>query len=162
MLMENVLLLSINRNANRYIQKPQQKKKKQDEQSTLTEQLDDADNVEPEDVDKVELLQNYSHAEAVGSVTLALKPDEITRITAMTSIGRIYLALRPLKPRSDSMYIRETDYYTATRSSEPPAPPMPVIPAVPPPNIPSPVLPVIPSNAIAPSDEGFEIRHTIF
>lgn len=136
--MENVLLLSINRNANRYIQKPQQKKKKQDEQSTLTEQLDDADNVEPEDVDKVELLQNYSHAEAVGSVTLALKP------------------------RSDSMYIRETDYYTATRSSEPPAPPMPVIPAVPPPNIPSPVLPVIPSNAIAPSDEGFEIRHTIF
>ncbi|MBR4643353.1 MAG: hypothetical protein IKO74_11660 [Selenomonadaceae bacterium] len=108
------------------------------------------------------MLQNYSHAEAVGSVTLALKPDEITRITAMTSIGRIYLALRPLKPRSDSMYIRETDYYTATRSSEPPAPPMPVIPAVPPPNIPSPVLPVIPSNAIAPSDEGFEIRHTIF
>ena len=158
--LENVLLLSVNRNANRYVQKPQQKKN-QNEQSDDTKQDNDSEvEEEPSDVDKVELLQNYSPSEAVGSVTLALKPDEITKVIAMTSIGRIYLALRPLKPRSDSMYIKETDYYTATRSSEPPAPPTPIIPALPPnANIPSPALPVIPSNGInpTPSDEGFEI-----
>ena len=162
-LMENVLLLSVNKNANRYVQKTEVKDKKKKEQPEEEEDETAEEEEESPPTDKVELLQDYSPSEATGSVTLALKPDEITRITAMTSIGRIYLALRPLKPRSDSMYIEERQYYTATRSSEPPLPPeppTPIIPSLPPQaNVPTPALPVIPNNGNlpTPADEGFEI-----
>ena len=103
----------------------------------------------------VEKLTGMPAAGSVGTVTLALKTDEVAKITAVSSSGRIYLALRPLKPRGDSMYITETDYYTATNSNEPPPPPksaqplppVPVIPAAPPiAGAPSPNLPVIPQH----------------
>ena len=103
----------------------------------------------------------------VGTVTLALKPDEVTRIIAATTLGKIYLVLRPLKPRSDSMYINETDYYTESERSEPSQrgmfsqPTLPKIPsASPPSSFPNPVLPEIPNNGaknLTPKNEAFEV-----
>ncbi len=190
-ILQNVLLLSINRNADRYIQKPATKKpQKNSDEKTDNELPNSLEGEEPEEEDLTkeiakEAMPNVPipSAGAVGTVTLALKPDEVTMITAATSIGRIYLALRPLKPRGDSMYISETDYYTATKSSEPPqpksepqqifseepvesiipevVPEVPMIPAAPPlPSVPPPsVLPSIPSNGVnpTPQNESFEI-----
>ena len=167
-ILQNVLLLSINQNANRYVQKPgkktpqeteeEQSEEKKDEESSESESEENSEEIDPN-------KEEIPSAGAVGTVTLALQPDEVTRITAAMSIGRIYLALRPLKPRSDSMYIKETDYYTATKSSEPPqpktaTPPVPVIPAAPPVGaVPKPALPAIPNNGVnpIPQNEGFEI-----
>ena len=175
--MENVLLLSINQNTDRQIQELKDKKGemsvenvaqgiKEGVKEGVTEGISEgiSESV-PEDIPgkKRQSVGN------VGMVTLALKPDEITRVTAATTMGQIYLALRPLKPRSDSMYIHETNYYSATDSSEPPPsksaqpvnPPVPVIPAAPVPNaqVPSPNLPVIPNNGKLPTkqDDSFEI-----
>ncbi|MBR0261813.1 MAG: Flp pilus assembly protein CpaB [Selenomonadaceae bacterium] len=176
-ILQNVLLLSINQNANRYVQKPGEKKSQETEESQEEEKKDDESSEKDKDEssesegeeDSEDIDPNKEEipsAGAVGTVTLALQPDEITRITAAMSIGRIYLALRPLKPRSDSMYIKETDYYTATKSSEPPQPktppppPVPAIPAAPPvANVPKPALPAIPNNGVNPTphNEGFEI-----
>ena len=172
--MENVLLLSINQNADRQIQEPKSKDKKgadkknsEDKKSDgITENIEEVMTAE-EIMAKSDEVAKQPMGQNVGMITLALKPDEITRVTAATTIGRIYLALRPLKPRSDSMYIHETDYYSATDSSEPPppkqpaTPPVPVIPAAPVPSapVPSPNLPVIPNNGKLPTkqDDAFEI-----
>lgn len=176
-ILQNVLLLSINRNADRYVQNPRDKKNKDnkaDNKSSENNREELPNSLSEEDAESEEVSKEVAQkvmtpipsAGAVGTVTLALKPDEVTMVTAATTIGRIYLALRPLKPRSDSMYINETDYCTATRSSEPPqhkvpepSPSLPVIPSAPTASVPSPVLPPIPNNGVnpAPKDEGFEI-----
>ena len=183
-LLQNVLLLSINRNANRYVQKPKDKNSKNekegnaDDTSTKKDEEDSPDSLDDKESEdesvtkenaKEAARENIPSAGAIGTVVLALKPDEITKVTAATTIGRIYLALRPLKPRGDSMYIRETDYYTATDSSEPPQPKalpqpierptIPAIPAAPPVAVPTPVLPAIPNNGVnpIPQDKNFEI-----
>lgn len=178
--MENVLLLSINQNVDRQIQNPKPKdkkgadqknsedKKSKPEENSTTENLEEVMTAE-EIMAQSDKLAKQPMGQNVGMVTLALKPDEITRVIAATTMGRFYLALRPLKPRSDSMYIHETDYYSATDSSEPPppkstqpaTPPVPVIPVAPVPNaqVPSPNLPVIPNNGKLPTkqDDAFEI-----
>lgn len=176
--MENVLLLSINQNTDRQIQEPKSNDKKgADQKNSENKKSEDTTEENSEEVMTAEEIMAQSDklasqpmGQSVGMVTLALKPDEITRVTAATTMGRFYLALRPLKPRSDSMYIHETDYYSATDSSEPPPPPksaqpanppVPVIPAAPVPNaqVPSPNLPVIPNNGKLPTkqDDSFEI-----
>ena len=127
-ILQNVLLLSINQNANRYVQPPKTKdssKHKEDtadnKESTGTDlnvpnELPPANNADSKESDdwktEVAKLTGIPSASSVGTVTLALKTDEVAKITAVSSSGRIYLALRPLKPRGDSMYITENDYYT--------------------------------------------------
>ena len=174
-LLQNVLLLSINQNADRQIQSPKKSKAPAAEQPADKQQTDALEK-NLEGVTPTEKTESQSEptvrqpvAQNVGMVTLALKPDDITRVTAATVIGRIYLALRPLKPSSDSMFITKTDYYSATDSEEPPQPvrstpppqPLPVIPPAPLPKTPQPNLPVIPNNGIPPTSTpqagGFEI-----
>ena len=173
--LQNVLLLSTNRNANRYIQntkkpKPTDKDKADSKELADTDKQDEPDNDskdEKSDGDTDKDKSNESSPsipipnESVGSVTLALKPDEVTKIIALTSQGKFYLALRPFKPRGDSMYITETDYYTDTRSAEPPrvvnppAPitaPVPAIPVAPPiANVPA------PATNSTPKKDGFDV-----
>ena len=175
-LMQNVLLLSVNRDAERNMQTPDDKaaNKKSEETpldvSAAEENSEEEESMAESVVRKVTGTKKTPTGSGVGTVTLALHPDEITRVMAATTLGRLYLALRPLKPRGDSMFIRETDYYTATDSSEPPPPPapkalpeppIPVIPSAPPQvsPLPAPNLPVIPGNGIspAPQDNAFEI-----
>ena len=171
-LLQNVLLLSVNRNVNRYVQPPASEADSETSSAEKTkDDLPDTSEEEKSESDSVsETVKDFTKdvipsEGAVGTVTLALKPDEVTKITAATTIGKIYLALRPLKPRSDSMYITETDYYTSTGSSEIPQSKtlpraaVPVIPAAPPPPVPSPVLPAIPNTGINPIPQGgsFEI-----
>lgn len=186
-LLQNVLLLSINRNVNRYIQTPKEKKSgkdKTDDKDTANDKSElstssDEEKTEDEDAKDEDTKKGKKQSNSppvipssgeVGTVTLALKPDEVTRIIAATTIGKIYLVLRPLKPRGDSMFINETDYYTATDSSElpqpkiampqPPNAPLPVIPAAPPVGtVPSPALPAIPNNGVNPTPQtgAFEV-----
>lgn len=172
-LMQDVLLLSVNRDAERDIQTSENKSKADDAQpESLTDENSESEESMAESVVReVTGIKKTPTGSGVGTATLALHPDEITRVTAATTLGRFYLALRPLKPRSDSMFIQETDYYTATQSSEPPAPkrppapelppPIPVIPNAPPQNsqLPAPNLPIIPGNGTSPAPQGsaFEI-----
>ena len=168
-LMQNVLLLSVNRDA-------EQNLATESKSSAPKETSLDAENVGTENPNEESMAESVVRnvtgirrpptGGGVGTATLALHPDEITRVIAASTIGRLYLALRPLKPRGDSMFIRETDYYTATNSSEPPAPkvttpPVPVIPNVPPQGsqLPPPNLPVIPNGgkSPAPKEDAFEI-----
>ena len=154
-LLQNVLLLSVNRNVNRYVQPPANEADKESETASAEKTKDDLPSEEEKSESDKEVSPDVIPSEgAVGTVTLALKPDEVTKITAATTIGKIYLALRPLKPRSDSMYITETDYYTSTGSSPQPKtlPPIPVIPAPP---IPS--LPAMPNTGMIPHSGSFEI-----
>lgn len=172
--MENVTLLSVNRDAEHNMQTPNVKN--ETKSSEETSKLDtEEENSEEEESTTESTAKNATPTRrtptgsGVGTATLALHPDEITRVIAATSIGKLYLALRPLKPRSDSMFIRETDYYTATDSSEPPTPkslpaptpPIPIIPGAPPQisPLPAPNLPVIPGNAKSPAlnNDAFEI-----
>lgn len=178
--LQNVLLLSINRNANRYIQDTSKPKatqqsedqeadkknddtdKKADDDSKAKDEQSNETDAEKKDTNSEKPAPIPAPREDVGSVTLALKPDDVTKITALISQGRFYLALRPFKPRGDSMYITETDYYTATKGAQPPrpanppAPPVPVIPAAPPvANVAQPALPA--GSQPADKKEGFEI-----
>ena len=164
-ILQNVLLLSINRNADRYIQKPGKNSAKNDKDESQNSLSEEEAEDKPESKEVVK--QDIPSSGAVGTVTLALKPDEVTMVTAATTTGKIYLALRPLKPRGDSMYINETDYYTATDNEEtlkpetplPPPSQVPVIPQAPVPPVQSPNLPVIPNNGTnpTPQNEAFEI-----
>ena len=152
-ILQNVMLLSINRNVDRYIQPP--KDKKDEDAASFSSDEDTTEEGVKETIGQT-IKQAIPSSGEVGTVTLALKPDEVTRIIAATTMGRIYLILRPLKPRSDSMYITETDYYAETGSSEAPQlemfsqlpqPTLPAIPSAPPTApVPSPVLPAIPNN----------------
>ena len=170
--MENVTLLSVNRDAERNL--VAENKASTTNETSLNEKSDGTENPNEESmvesvVRNVTGIKRLPTGSGVGTATLALHPDEITRVIAATSIGKLYLALRPLKPRSDSMFIRETDYYTATDSSEPPppkslpapTPPIPIIPGAPPQisPLPAPNLPVIPGNATSPAlnNDAFEI-----
>ena len=173
-LLQNILLLSINQNADRQIQSPKKSKATANQQPEDNQQADALEKnveevvpTEKTDSQSETTTVRSSPESSVGMVTLALKPDDITRVTAATAIGRIYLALRPLKPTGDSMFITKTDYYSATDSEEPPVrstpppQPLPVIPPAPLPNTPQPNLPVIPNNGIPPTSTpqtgGFEI-----
>ena len=170
-LMQNVLLLSVNRDAEQNLatesksSAPKETSASMDLESVGTENPNEESMAESV-VRNVTGVRRPPTGGGVGTATLALHPDEITRVIAASTIGRIYLALRPLKPRGDSMFIRETDYYTATNSSAPPAPktppipPVPVIPNAPPQGsqLPPPNLPVIPGGkSPAPKDDAFEI-----
>ena len=178
-ILQNVLLLSVNRNVNRYVQPPKSEKDSESKSDTdkkgkdelpnsLEEEKSESDSLTKTVVKEVTKDVIPTTGGTVGTVTLALKPDEVTKVMAATTIGKIYLALRPLKPRSDSMYIQETDYYTATGSSEVPLPksliPQPNLPAIPaaPPvaSVPAPAFPAIPNNGAVnpiPKNEAFEI-----
>ncbi|MBE8949985.1 MAG: Flp pilus assembly protein CpaB [Quinella sp. 3Q1] len=167
--MENVLLLSVNRDAERNMQTPKAKNETEPSAETPLD-VSTAEKNSEEDSTTENATRNATSARrtptgsGVGTATIALHPDEITRVIAATSIGRLYLALRPLKPRGDAMFIRETDYYTATDSSEPPAPKAPPVPVIPgglpqASQLPAPNLPVIPGNGTnsAPKNNAFEI-----
>lgn len=170
-LMQNVLLLSVNRDAEQNLAGGKETTAPKETSEGLD--LESAGTENPNEESMAEsIVRNVTGARraptgsGVGTATLALHPDEITRVIAASTIGRLYLALRPLKPRSDSMFIRETDYYTATGSSSPPAPktppppPVPVIPNAPPQGsqLPPPNLPVIPGGKNpAPKNDAFEI-----
>ena len=170
-LMQNVLLLSVNRDAEQNLAggkettAPKENSEDTDLESAGTENPNEESMAESI-VRNVTGARRAPTGSGVGTATLALHPDEITRVIAASTIGRLYLALRPLKPRGDSMFIRETDYYTATGSSSPPAPktppppPVPVIPNAPPQGsqLPPPNLPVIPGGKNpAPKNDAFEI-----
>lgn len=168
-LMQNVLLLSVNRDAEQNLAGGKETTAPQetslDAESVGTENPNEESMAESV-VRNVMGVRRPPTGGGVGTATLALHPDEITRVIAASTIGRLYLALRPLKPRGDSMFIRETDYYTATNSSAPPAtkapptPPVPVIPNAPPQGsqLPPPNLPVIPGGkSPAPKEDAFEI-----
>jgi len=168
-LMQNVLLLSVNRDAEQNLAGGKETTAPQetslDAESVGTENPNEESMAESV-VRTVTGVRRPPTGGGVGTATLALHPDEITRVIAASTIGRLYLALRPLKPRGDSMFIRETDYYTATGSSSPPAPktpptpPVPVIPNAPPQGsqLPPPNLPVIPGGKNpAPKNDAFEI-----
>lgn len=171
-LMQNVLLLSVNRDAEQNLAggkettAPKENSEGMDLESVGTENPNEESMAESV-VRNVTGVRRPPTGGGVGTATLALHPDEITRVIAASTIGRLYLALRPLKPRGDSMFIRETDYYTATNSSSPPAPkapptpPVPVIPNAPPQGsqLPPPNLPVIPNGGKnpAPKNDAFEI-----
>ena len=170
-LMQNVLLLSVNRDAEQNL--ATESKSSAPKETSASMDLESVGTENPNEESMAEsIVRNVTGVRrpptggGVGTATLALHPDEITRVIAASTIGRIYLALRPLKPRGDSMFIRETDYYTATNSSAPPAPktppppPVPVIPNAPPQGsqLPPPNLPVIPGGKNpAPKDDAFEI-----
>ena len=171
--MENVMLLSVNRDAESSIQSLMSAGKNNTAKTSLeagAENSNEESMVESV-VRNVTGIKKIPTGSGVGTATLALRPDEITRVIAAASIGRLYLALRPLKPRGDSMFIRETEYYTATDSSEPPPPKsipapsvppsVPIIPGAPPQTsqLPAPNLPVIPGNATSPAlkNDAFEI-----
>ena len=172
-LMQNVLLLSVNRDAEQNLaggsraSAPQEPSENLDLENVGTEKAEEKEESKEESATRnATNTRRAPTGGGVGTATLALHPDEITRVIAASTIGRIYLALRPLKPRGDSMFIRETDYYTATNSSAPPAPktppipPVPVIPNAPPQGsqLPPPNLPVIPGGkSPAPKDDAFEI-----
>ena len=165
-ILQNVLLLSIKRNVDRYVQPPKDKKDESTLPNSLSEEKAEDESITKE-VAKEVTQQVLPASGEVGTVTLALKPDEVTRIIAATTLGKIYLVLRPLKPRSDSMYINETDYYTESERSEPSQrgmfsqPTLPKIPsASPPSSFPNPVLPEIPNNGaknLTPKNEAFEV-----
>lgn len=170
-LMQNVLLLSVNRDAEQNLatenksNAPKETSEGLDLESAGTENPNEESMAESV-VRTVTGARRAPTGSGVGTATLALHPDAITRVIAASTIGRLYLALRPLKPRGDSMFIRETDYYTATGSSSPPAPkappppPVPVIPNAPPQGsqLPPPNLPVIPGGKNpAPKNDAFEI-----
>lgn len=126
-ILQNILLLSINKNSDRELQKESPKDESEDEEEKSETQKSAEELVNKgtkihKDADKA--LQGKGaegkglgaaggggEAEDLGTATLALKPDDITKVIGAMSAGQIYLALRPLKPASDSMYIRETDYY---------------------------------------------------
>ncbi|MBQ3336483.1 MAG: Flp pilus assembly protein CpaB [Selenomonadaceae bacterium] len=171
-LMQNVLLLSVNRDAEQNLAggkettAPKENSEDTDLESAGTEKPEEEESMAESVVRNVTGARRAPTGSGVGTATLALHPDEITRVIAASTIGRLYLALRPLKPRGDSMFIRETDYYTATGSSSPPAPktppppPVPVIPNAPPQGsqLPPPNLPVIPGGKNpAPKNDAFEI-----
>ncbi len=172
-LMQNVLLLSVNRDAEQNLAggkettSPKKNSEGMDLESVGTEKPEEEESMAESVVRNVTGVRRPPTGGGVGTATLALHPDEITRVIAASTIGRLYLALRPLKPRGDSMFIRETDYYTATNSSSPPAPkapptpPVPVIPNAPPQGsqLPPPNLPVIPNGGKnpAPKNDAFEI-----
>ena len=140
-LLQNVLLLSVNRNVNRHVQPPASEADKESETASaekIKDDLPDTSEEEKSESDKEVPPDVIPSEGAVGTVTLALKPDEVTKITAATTIGKIYLALRPLKPRSDSMYITKTDYvdreFTDTASKNFTTPLIPAAPSPPIPN----------------------------
>lgn len=167
--MENVLLLSVNRDAERNMQTPKATNETQPSTETplevsTDEKISEEESLTESAVREATDIKKTPTGSGVGTATIALHPDEITRVIAATSIGRLYLALRPLKPRGDSMFIRETDYYTATDSSEPPAPKTPPVPIIPgglpqASQLPAPNLPIIPGNGTnaAQKNNAFEI-----
>ena len=119
-LLQNVLLLSINKDMN----------------------ADSANSSSEGESSATNAINNPTIA------TFALRPDETLKLVSASKLGEIYLLLRPFKP--NDMYVDEIDYtaYSSnlpetTPKTEPEPAPQPA-PAVTTPPVVTPVVPVIP------------------
>lgn len=148
-LLQNVLLLSIDKNMNRlsgdlYVETEEPKEKGINEDLTevqqSAEELADTANTMHRQAKDTFAGKGFNAAKQgksmsglgaagsgdgggdnEGTATLALKPQDVLKIAAATQSGTIYLALRPFKPAPTSMFIAETEYYTSPPTTSAPA-----------------------------------------
>lgn len=141
-LLQNVLLLSIDQNMNR-LSGDIELEEPEEEKSALGEDVDDARKSAEQLADTAEKMHSQAKDTFAGegfkaasqgrsmsglgaagkgdggdtgsgTATLALKPDEVLKVATSLQAGTIQLALRPFKPAPTSMFIAETEYYTGS------------------------------------------------
>ena len=117
MVLQNVLLLAINKSASQPSNAPQQNNANNANNKNQGQQGNQAAN------------QN-SNVKAVGNpatATLALTPEDSLKLAAKAQLGQVYLALRPFRPAVPNS---EETYYSVTKASgKVQAPPAGVMPA---------------------------------
>ena len=144
LILQNVLLLSINKNAGEDITSSVVPKIPSSAGASLntTTNVNQSSEQEPEDP---------------VIATLALKPQETMELVSAAALGEIYLALRPQNP--SEMTVGETNYTmygltnspaSVTRSNIPTTPVAPPVTA----NVPSPAIPLPPSTTPASGMQG--------
>ena len=150
LILQNVLLLSINKNAGEDVAASKSKTSKSANSPNLpANPLEDNG-------------QNSTELEDPVIATLALKPQEAMELVSAAALGEIYLTLRPQNPSEET--IAETDYTMQSIAEPPaaalptPAPASPVAASVPSASIPLPPSASTPAPVIQGSEPpSFEI-----
>ncbi len=138
-LLQNVMLLGINKSANppKTVTPAEQKQKDAEQKDQGKEKKDDQNNGNVQ-----------ASAESMATATLALTPEESLQLAVAMQEGSIYLTLRPLHPKD--MFVLKTDYSMLSGDAVPasaPAPVTPVAPAKKPENYSAPAPVAMPASA---------------
>lgn len=143
LILQNVLLLSINKNAGEEVNTSAIPKSSKNVSNSAAAAIDD--------------MQNSTEPEDPVIATLALRPQEAMELVSAAALGEIYLTLRPQNPIEET--VADVDYTMQSITTPPaavatiPAPTSPVAASVPsssiplPPSASTPPAPVIQGNA---------------